>query len=81
MSEWIWVQPPGGKDSNTGDTSHHIDAMNSIRWSVEFGNRDFTIFADTEHLLLYTINWAHPMKGRLFAYVHQSLLETSSPER
>lgn len=69
--EWIWVPPPDSNEKRTHDPVANKVAIKSIRRGVD---PMFTIFVNTEHLLIYTINWPHPDRGKLFAYVHQDLL-------
>lgn len=73
MNEWIWVSPSEKDDMS--DEQRAV-GMTSIRADVTFM---FTIYVNTERLLIYTINWAHPDRGKMFAYVHSSLLVKQRP--
>lgn len=69
---WIWVPPPDSNEDRTLNPVANETGMKSIRRGTD---PMFTIFVDTEHLLIYTINWIHPDRGKVFAYVHRDLLD------
>lgn len=69
---WEWFPPDGTSPTERNmSPAQKWNGMMSIR---NHSGKLFTIFLETEHLLVYTINWDNPQKGKLFAYVHWTML-------